>query len=77
MKRPVEGGVVAKLWRPVVRNHVCGDAVCSDSCRRQWAGKADEQKAVYANRRRVKGDYGKALLVKGLLKILLDSREGG
>jgi len=27
--------------------------------RRQWPGKADEQKAVYANRRRVKGNYGK------------------
>jgi transposase len=32
--------------------------------RRQWAGKADEQKAVYANRRRVKGNYGKRLLKK-------------
>jgi transposase len=32
--------------------------------RRKWAGKADEQKAVYANRRRVKGNYGKRLLKK-------------
>jgi len=32
--------------------------------RRQWACKADEQKAVYANRRRVQGDYGKKLLKK-------------
>jgi transposase len=32
--------------------------------RRQWSGKADEQKAVYANRRRVKGNYGKQLLRK-------------
>jgi transposase len=32
--------------------------------RRKWAGKADEQKAVYANRRRVKGYYGKRLLKK-------------
>jgi transposase len=31
---------------------------------RLWAGKADEQKAVYANRRRVKGNYGKQLLKK-------------
>jgi hypothetical protein len=31
---------------------------------RRWAGKADEQKAVYANRRRVKGNYGKQLLKK-------------
>jgi hypothetical protein len=31
---------------------------------RQWAGKADEQQAVYANRRRVKGNYGKRLLKK-------------
>src|SRR3954449_7001204 len=31
---------------------------------RNWDGKADEQKAVYANRRRVKGNYGKRLLKK-------------
>src|SRR5919106_1953181 len=32
--------------------------------RRNWAGKATEQKAVYANRRRVEGIYGKRLLKK-------------
>jgi transposase len=32
--------------------------------RRKWAGKADERAAVYANRRRVQGRYGKALLKK-------------
>jgi len=32
--------------------------------RRKWAGKKAEQKAVYANRRRVKGIYGKGLLKK-------------
>ena len=32
--------------------------------RRKWAGKAAEQKAVYANRRRVNGSYGKRLLKK-------------
>src|SRR3954452_4244738 len=31
---------------------------------RNWEGKADEQKAVYANRRRIKGNYGKQLLKK-------------
>jgi transposase len=30
--------------------------------RRNWAGKAEEQRAVYANRRRVRGEYGKSLL---------------
>jgi transposase len=30
--------------------------------RRNWAGKAAEQQAVYANRRRVRGAYGKSLL---------------
>src|SRR5271170_1400377 len=30
--------------------------------RRNWAGKAEEQQAVYANRRRVRGAYGKSLL---------------
>jgi transposase len=32
--------------------------------RRKWAGKTDEQKAVYGNRRRVQGCYGKQLLKK-------------
>ncbi len=31
---------------------------------RNWNGKADEQKAVYANRRRIKGNYGQQLLRK-------------
>ena len=30
--------------------------------RRNWAGKQAEQQAVYANRRRVRGEYGKSLL---------------
>ena len=30
--------------------------------RRNWAGKPAEQQAVYANRRRVRGEYGKSLL---------------
>lgn len=30
--------------------------------RRKWAGKAEEQQAVYQNRRRVGGEYGKSLL---------------
>ena len=30
--------------------------------RRNWAGKAEEQQAVYANRRRVQREYGKSLL---------------
>jgi transposase len=32
--------------------------------RRRWDGKAEEQQAVYANRRRVKGSHGKQLLKK-------------
>lgn len=32
--------------------------------RRKWAGKAEERAAVYANRRRVQGSHGKALLKK-------------
>jgi len=28
----------------------------------RWQGKAEEQQAVYENRRRVQGDYGKSLL---------------
>ncbi len=30
--------------------------------RRHWQGKAEEQQAVYQNRRRVRGEYGKSLL---------------
>src|SRR6202451_3741954 len=30
--------------------------------RRHWEGKTEEQKAVYQNRRRVRGRYGKSLL---------------
>ncbi len=30
--------------------------------KRRWQGKAEEQQAVYANRRRVQGEYGKSLL---------------
>jgi transposase len=30
--------------------------------RRHWQGKIEEQRAVYANRRRVQGEYGKSLL---------------
>src|ERR1700736_2550008 len=30
--------------------------------RRNWTGKPAEQQAVYANRRRVRGEYGKSLL---------------
>ncbi len=32
--------------------------------RRKWAGKGEEQQAVYANRRRVSGHHGKQLLKK-------------
>jgi transposase len=35
-----------------------------DRGRRKWEGKADERAAVYGNRRRVRGDRGKALLRK-------------
>ena len=31
---------------------------------RKWDGKTEEQKAVYANRRRIKGNYGQQLLRK-------------
>ena len=35
-----------------------------DRGRRNWKGKSDEQKAVYGNRRRIRGKRGKALLRK-------------
>src|SRR3974390_2267610 len=33
--------------------------------RRNWQGKAEEQQAVYANRRRVRGEYAKGLMGRG------------
>ena len=33
-----------------------------DRGRRRWTGRGDAQDAVYANRRRIRGDHGKALL---------------
>ena len=35
-----------------------------DRGRRDWAGKADEQRAVYANRRRIRGQRGRRLMRK-------------
>jgi hypothetical protein len=32
--------------------------------RRHWEGKRDEQQAIYGNRRRVRGEYGKSLLLQ-------------
>ena len=51
-----------------VLEQVKGYQVCSyiperqQKGRRKWEGKASQQQAVYANRRRVQGNYGKSLL---------------
>lgn len=53
------GAAVVALRRAQTRTYI------SDPKRpRKWAGKADEQSAVYANRRRVTGNYGRKLLRK-------------
>jgi transposase len=52
------GAVLQKLTERKVRSYIS----VPKQPRRDWAGKRDEQKAVYANRRRVEGQRGKDLL---------------
>jgi hypothetical protein len=53
------GAAVVALTQALARTYI------SDPKRpRNWAGKAEEQNGVYANRRRVTGNYGKKLLRK-------------
>src|ERR1700740_3003142 len=53
------GAVVKRMKAYGVRSYM---AEKKPKGRRKWAGKAEEQQAVYANRRRVQGEYGKSLL---------------
>src|SRR6201993_1796697 len=53
------GAVVKRMKAYGVRSYM---AEKKPKGRRKWAGKAEEQQAVYANRRRVRGEYGKSLL---------------
>jgi len=67
---PVVGFICAALlpqWSGVSESAECGSADVHSgetAGHRHWEGKAEEQQAVYANRRRVKGAYGKRLLWK-------------
>src|SRR5271156_3649649 len=53
------GAVVKRMKAYGVRSYIPEK---KQKGRRNWAGKAAEQQAVYANRRRVRGAYGKSLL---------------
>src|ERR1700757_273902 len=53
------GAVVKRMKAYGVRSYIPEK---KQKGRRNWAGKAEEQQAVYANRRRVQGEYGKSLL---------------
>src|SRR5229473_2973429 len=53
------GAVVKRMKAYGVRSYIPEK---KQKGRRNWAGKAEEQQAVYANRRRVRGEYGKSLL---------------
>jgi transposase len=53
------GAVVKRMKAHGVRSYIPEK---KPKGRRNWAGKAEEQRAVYANRRRVRGEYGKSLL---------------
>jgi transposase len=53
------GAVVQRVKNYQVRSYIPEK---QQKGRRNWQGKAEEQRAVYANRRRVHGSYGKSLL---------------
>src|SRR3989442_1759643 len=53
------GAVVKRMKAYDVRSYIPEK---KQKGRRNWAGKQAEQQAVYANRRRVRGEYGKSLL---------------
>src|SRR5664280_1769017 len=53
------GAVVERVKSYEVRSYIPEK---KQKGRRNWAGKQAEQQAVYANRRRVRGEYGKSLL---------------
>ena len=53
------GAVVKRVKSYEVRSYIPEK---QQKGRRNWAGKRAEQQAVYANRRRVRGEYGKSLL---------------
>lgn len=55
------GAVVTNLENADVRTYISEK---KQPGQRHWEGKTEEQKAVYANRRRVKGTYGQRLLRK-------------
>jgi hypothetical protein len=54
-----DGAVVKRMKTYEVRSYIPEK---KPKGRRNWAGKQAEQQAVYANRRRVRGEYGKSLL---------------
>jgi transposase len=53
------GAVVKRVKSYEVRSYIPEK---QQKGQRNWAGKQPEQQAVYANRRRVRGEYGKSLL---------------
>src|SRR5450756_51970 len=53
------GAVVQRVKSYEVRSYIPEK---KQKGRRHWQGKAEEQRAVYQNRRRVRGEYGKSLL---------------
>lgn len=53
------GALVERLKSYEVRSYIPEK---QQKGRRNWQGKADEQRAVYQNRRRVRSEYGKSLL---------------
>ncbi len=53
------GAVVTQVKNDKVRSYIPEK---KQKGRRRWQGKAEEQQAVYQNRRRVRGSYGKSLL---------------
>ena len=56
------GAVVTRVQSYQVRTYISEPKQPPQNGRRKWRGKAEEQRAVYANRRRVRREYGKSLL---------------
>jgi len=55
------GAALARMKESGVRTYIPEK---KQAGKRHWIGKKDEQRAVYANRQRVSGNYGKSLLRK-------------
>ncbi len=69
MRTKLSGPVVERVNLAEVRTYIPEK---KRKGRRHWQGKAEQQRAVYQNRQRVGGSYGKSLLGTQLCALLRD-----